>query len=184
MAAVEVRNGWKSYSKGNFILNNFNMQVGRGEIYALLGASGCGKTTLMSIIVGLRHLDSGDLTVFGRQRNGYLGHLCGYMPQLYDFLETQFQGQLSGGKPFLSESLNSIEIRVKVKTSRIEFFTTTKSPLHVIRTRRGRRSKSKDVPKQQFSLTFRSITMTKSEIQKTFHINSGHDHPPKLEKHL
>lgn len=38
MAAVEVRNGWKSYSKGNFILNNFNMQVGRGEMLVILCA--------------------------------------------------------------------------------------------------------------------------------------------------
>lgn len=40
------------------------------------------KTTLMSCIVGLRHLDGGDLMVFGRSRNGHLGHLCGYMSQV------------------------------------------------------------------------------------------------------
>ncbi|XP_035711665.1 ABC transporter G family member 23 isoform X2 [Folsomia candida] len=48
----------------------------------------------MSIIVGLRHLDSGDLTVFGRQRNGYLGHLCGYMPQDISLLNVLTIGEV------------------------------------------------------------------------------------------
>ncbi|OXA48703.1 ABC transporter G family member 23 [Folsomia candida] len=79
--ALRVRNGTKSYFKGSYILKDLNMSVARGEIYGLLGASGCGKTTLLSCVVGLRQLDRGDLIVFGQQRNGHLGHLCGYMPQ-------------------------------------------------------------------------------------------------------
>ncbi|OXA40208.1 ABC transporter G family member 23 [Folsomia candida] len=79
--ALTVRNGTKAYAVGKFVLNNLNMTVAREEIYGLLGASGCGKTTLLSCIVGLRKLDNGDLIVFGQQRKGHLGHLCGYMPQ-------------------------------------------------------------------------------------------------------
>ncbi|XP_021953441.1 ABC transporter G family member 23 [Folsomia candida] len=79
--ALTVRNGTKGYAEGKFVLNNLNMSVARGEIYGLLGASGCGKTTLLSCVVGLRKLDSGDLIVFAQQRKGHLGHLCGYMPQ-------------------------------------------------------------------------------------------------------
>ncbi|OXA47292.1 ABC transporter G family member 23 [Folsomia candida] len=79
--ALRVSNGTKSYLKGSYILKDLNMSVRRGEIYGLLGASGCGKTTLLSCVVGLRQLDRGDLIVFGQQRNGHLGQLCGYMPQ-------------------------------------------------------------------------------------------------------
>ena len=41
------------------------MQVRRGDIYGLLGASGCGKTSLLSVLVGRRRLDSGTLAVMG-----------------------------------------------------------------------------------------------------------------------
>lgn len=53
--------------------------------YGLLGASGCGKTTLLSCIVGRRSLDSGDMLVLGGQPgspdSGIPGPRIGYMPQ-------------------------------------------------------------------------------------------------------
>ncbi|XP_035707801.1 ABC transporter G family member 23 [Folsomia candida] len=55
--------------------------------YGLLGASGCGKTTLLSCIVGSRQLDSGQVLVFGQPRPTNLGTLCGYMPQDTALLE-------------------------------------------------------------------------------------------------
>ena len=37
----------------------FGFQAERGQIYGLLGASGCGKTSLLSVVVGRRQLNSG-----------------------------------------------------------------------------------------------------------------------------
>ncbi len=54
--------------------------------YGFLGASGCGKTTVLSCIVGLRKWDSGQLLVFGREPgskgSGIPGKMLGYMPQV------------------------------------------------------------------------------------------------------
>ncbi|XP_017098941.2 ABC transporter G family member 20 [Drosophila bipectinata] len=88
MAAVEVRNGCKYYgSKSNpkVVLNQLNMNVMRGSIYGLLGASGCGKTTLLSCIVGQRRLNGGEVKVLGvkpgEPGSGVPGSRVGFMPQ-------------------------------------------------------------------------------------------------------
>lgn len=53
--------------------------------YALLGASGCGKTTLLSCIVGIQKCQSGNISVLGHKVDTNLtnkiGHKIGFMPQ-------------------------------------------------------------------------------------------------------
>ncbi|XP_017865418.1 PREDICTED: ABC transporter G family member 23 isoform X5 [Drosophila arizonae] len=87
-AAVSVRHAFKAYGKkknANQVLNNLNMTVPKGTIYGLLGASGCGKTTLLSCIVGRRSIDSGEIFVLGgkpgTRGSGVPGKRVGYMPQ-------------------------------------------------------------------------------------------------------
>ena len=51
-------------------LADVNLQIGRGELFALLGASGSGKTTLLRIIAGLERPDSGRIRIEGRDVTG------------------------------------------------------------------------------------------------------------------
>jgi len=83
---VIVRNAVKKYGSGERqVLDNLDMTVRRGDIYGLLGASGCGKTSLLSVIVGRRSLNSGKVSVMGGEpgdrRCGIPGNKVGYMPQ-------------------------------------------------------------------------------------------------------
>ncbi|XP_069695763.1 ABC transporter G family member 20-like [Periplaneta americana] len=86
--AIEVRRAYKRYGRkqnANQILNNLDMTVPKGSIYGLLGASGCGKTTLLSCVVGRQHLNSGVIRVLGgkpgAKGSGVPGPRVGYMPQ-------------------------------------------------------------------------------------------------------
>ena len=47
-------------------LDNFDLEVGVGELVALLGPSGCGKTTALRVVAGLEHQDSGSVLVGDR----------------------------------------------------------------------------------------------------------------------
>jgi ABC-2 type transport system ATP-binding protein len=54
----------KSYS-GRAVLNGLSFEVGRGEVFALLGQNGAGKTTAIEILEGYRRPDAGSATVLG-----------------------------------------------------------------------------------------------------------------------
>lgn len=47
-------------------LQNFDLEIRRGELLALLGPNGAGKTTAISILLGLRLADSGTALLFGQ----------------------------------------------------------------------------------------------------------------------
>jgi iron(III) transport system ATP-binding protein len=51
-------------------VKDFSLQMETGEIIALLGESGCGKTTVLRMIAGFEKHDSGELALNGRLVNG------------------------------------------------------------------------------------------------------------------
>ncbi|MBI5630902.1 MAG: ABC transporter ATP-binding protein [Elusimicrobia bacterium] len=66
MAEVQVRDVRKSFESGKTVLDRIAFTVKDGEFVSLLGASGCGKTTLLRIIAGLEFADSGAILIEGQ----------------------------------------------------------------------------------------------------------------------
>jgi phospholipid/cholesterol/gamma-HCH transport system ATP-binding protein len=62
---VEVDHVVFGYDGGRTILNDVSLQFGRGKVTAILGGSGCGKTTLLRLIGGVYPVDRGAVRVDG-----------------------------------------------------------------------------------------------------------------------
>ncbi len=65
MAFLELSNVSKSFG-GTEVLRNVNLSVEEGEFVAIVGYSGAGKTTLISMIAGLLKADSGSVKLRGQ----------------------------------------------------------------------------------------------------------------------
>jgi NitT/TauT family transport system ATP-binding protein len=63
--AVKVSSVSKSFGE-NSVIEGINLTVEKGEFIALIGASGCGKTTLLRMCAGLERPSSGSIEIFGK----------------------------------------------------------------------------------------------------------------------
>lgn len=60
MASIEVKNISKIFDN-KLVLNNLNFNVSDGELLSILDKSGCGKTTLLKILIGIEKPSSGSI---------------------------------------------------------------------------------------------------------------------------
>jgi iron(III) transport system ATP-binding protein len=61
MEAIRAENIVKTFGGAVRALDGISLEIGPGELFFLLGASGCGKTTLLRCIAGLETPDSGTI---------------------------------------------------------------------------------------------------------------------------
>ena len=66
MSALAVQGLSKTYADGTHALQGISFAAAPGEIVALAGASGCGKTTLLRLLAGLDQADAGTVSVDGQ----------------------------------------------------------------------------------------------------------------------
>lgn len=64
MALLEIKNVVKQFD-GSTAVDNVSLSVESGEFFTLLGPSGCGKTTLLRMLAGFVHPDSGRIMLDG-----------------------------------------------------------------------------------------------------------------------
>ena len=78
--SIKVENISKSYGKQK-ILKNVSFELEEGTCSCITGRNGCGKTTLLSILMGVEKADSG--RVLWPARN----YSIGYLPQINPLME-------------------------------------------------------------------------------------------------
>lgn len=71
---VEIANLSKAYpnplGEAVAVVTDFNLILRRGEVVAVIGHSGCGKSTVLTMLAGLNPITSGSLVVDGREVDG------------------------------------------------------------------------------------------------------------------
>lgn len=74
------------YPQSGLLFEGFDWRVQRGEPWAVLGSSGCGKTTLLYLLAGLQHAATGQILIDGemltrpRPRTGLILQDYGLLP--------------------------------------------------------------------------------------------------------
>lgn len=97
---LEIKNIVKDYTTGSetvHALRDISISFRESELVAVLGHSGCGKTTLLNIIGGLDSYTSGDLIINGkstkqfknRDWDTYRNHSVGFIFQSYNLIPHQ-----------------------------------------------------------------------------------------------
>ena len=95
MEAIRVENLCKIYGTKDakiIALDHINMEIGKGEFVAVMGASGSGKSTLLHLLGGLDRADSGSVEYFGEnlldmndvQLSDFRLHNIGFIFQAYN----------------------------------------------------------------------------------------------------
>ncbi len=84
-AVIEIKDAWFRYEKESpDVVKGFNLSVGKGELFCLVGGNGTGKTTALSLISGLNTPYRGDILIKGQSvskiKSLYDG-LLGVLPQ-------------------------------------------------------------------------------------------------------
>jgi len=74
---VALDSVYKSYGD-NVLMRDVSLSIGRNDRLALIGANGCGKTTLLNLIMGAESCDSGTVKVSSNVK-------IAYMPQIISF---------------------------------------------------------------------------------------------------
>ncbi len=64
MATVSVRNVWKEYGS-TVVLENLRLEIADHEFVTIIGASGCGKTTFLKMLLGMEHPTRGQILIDG-----------------------------------------------------------------------------------------------------------------------
>jgi NitT/TauT family transport system ATP-binding protein len=62
---IQIKNLWKEYGD-NVVLERVNLSVQAGEFVSIVGASGCGKTSFLNLLLGIEEPSQGEILLDGQ----------------------------------------------------------------------------------------------------------------------
>ena len=90
---IELQHIWKQFGSRT-IFSDLNLNFQSGMVYALIGDSGCGKTTLLNMLAKLETFDKGEIVYKGKsltslKNEEFYRNELGYLFQNFGLLESQ-----------------------------------------------------------------------------------------------
>lgn len=90
---IELQHIWKQFGS-RVIFSDLSLNFQGGMVYALIGDSGCGKTTLLNMLAKLETFDKGEIIYKGKsltslKNNEFYRNELGYLFQNFGLLESQ-----------------------------------------------------------------------------------------------
>lgn len=125
--AISFRNVSFKYpdTTGSPVLHDINIDVRRGETFAIIGATGCGKTTLVNLIPRFYDATEGEVYIDGRPIADYelssLRKKISYVLQKSELFSDTASGNIRWGKPCASDE----EVRAAAVTAQADGFITS-----------------------------------------------------------
>lgn len=118
--AIDLKNVYFTYgSSASPSISNANLTLEKGETLGILGSTGSGKSTLISLITRLYDATEGTLNVFGNDVKNYtrgeLSHIFGVVPQSAVLFKGTIRDNLQWGKPDATDE--EIDSALKISQS-------------------------------------------------------------------
>ena len=125
--AISFRNVSFRYpdTTGRPVLHDINLEVKKGETFAIIGATGCGKTTLVNLIPRFYDATAGEVYIDGRPIKDYelsaLRKKTSYVLQKSELFSDTVSGNIRWGKPGADEG----EVVAAAKTAQADGFISS-----------------------------------------------------------
>lgn len=116
---LELRNLSCGYGQRK-VVDSISLSMNTGEVIGLLGANGCGKTTLIKTILGLLPVQGGEVLLDGKNIKNWtsarIARVIGYIPQMhtppfpFQVVDVVLMGRTAHINPFASPSSKDVKI--------------------------------------------------------------------------
>jgi len=109
--AVEFRNVTFGYSENNNILENVSFKVQSGTKVAIVGESGCGKSTVLKLIAALYPISAGEILFFGSDLKDIdlncIRNTISFIPQESQLFPVSICENITCGHPMVMENVTA-----------------------------------------------------------------------------
>ena len=104
---LEFKNLWFAYNEKNYVLKNINFKINPGNVLAIVGSTGSGKTSIINLINRFYEFNKGEIYLDENKLRDYnldqLRKVIGYVPQDVFLFSDTVRNNLTLGNKMISD---------------------------------------------------------------------------------